>query len=296
MSEQDLARPATSRSERSDRGERGLTRYESTKAKKAIQMSAKAIQNRIRFFQREEEKIWRDLEEVRRQAAVIEEGRHRTIEKRLADATIQKEKELLLEQNKARAAALRSVVADTKQQQQFQSTRAKQLAAQEAKKASQDVLKQKRMLEDQVRLANSERVIAVQRAQIEARLRMNQERAEKLQLLRQQQEEERCKKELMVAEVEALLPALEEQEMICLQRLQNSRIVTQNVLEELETSLGTGSSVANLLRQKQRNQEILEKSIGLGTTAQLVDALEEDSPEHGRVGEQVLLHAAPHVD
>ena len=34
--------------------------------------------------QREEEKIWRDLEEVRRQAAKIEDGRARAMEKRMA--------------------------------------------------------------------------------------------------------------------------------------------------------------------------------------------------------------------
>ena len=38
--------------------------------------------------QREEEKIWRGLEEVKRQAAKIEDGRSRMLEKKLADKTL----------------------------------------------------------------------------------------------------------------------------------------------------------------------------------------------------------------
>lgn len=246
------------RSERSERGA-GMTVHEASRAKKAVQMSMTAIQNRIRFFQREEEKIWRDLEEVRRQAATIEEGRHRSTEKRLADQTIQKERELMLEQNRAKAAALRSVGSEARKHHQFQQMREKQIAAQESRKASQDILKKKRMQEAQMRLQNSERAVAIQRAQIEARLRTNQERAAKLEKLREEQELDRQHAEMEVQGVEGLLPALEEQEMICLQRLQNSRIVTQSVLEELETSLGSRSSVTTLLRSKQRGQEHLQR-------------------------------------
>merc|ERR1719409_1041844 len=58
--------------------------HEANRVRKAVEQNVKAIENRIRFFQREEEKIWKDLEEVRRQASMIEEGRSRTIEKKQA--------------------------------------------------------------------------------------------------------------------------------------------------------------------------------------------------------------------
>merc|ERR1719460_3005848 len=122
------------------------------------------------------------------------------------------------------------------------------------------------MNEAQVRLANSERAVAIQRQQLEARLKVNQDRAVKLERMRADQEQERAQAEIEVQEVESKLPALEEQEMLCLQRLQNSRIVTQSVLEELETSLGSRSSVTSLLRQKQRSQ-IHQPELDLDTAA-----------------------------
>merc|ERR1719409_1503537 len=79
-----------------------MSLHEANRVKKAAESNARAIENRIKFFQREEEKIWRDLEEVRRQAATIEEGRSRTLEKKLADRTIQQARQLALEQNRQR--------------------------------------------------------------------------------------------------------------------------------------------------------------------------------------------------
>merc|ERR1719215_1185503 len=80
----------------------------------------------------------------------------------------------------------------------------------------------------------------------------------RLERLREQQENDRLVAQGEVEEVESRLPQLEAEEMVCLQRLQNSRIVTQSVLEELESSLGKQSSVASLLRQKQKGQDDLQ--------------------------------------
>ena len=52
---------------------------QANRAKKAIERNRKAIENRIRYFQKEEEKIWRDLEEVRRQVGHISYHRHRDL-------------------------------------------------------------------------------------------------------------------------------------------------------------------------------------------------------------------------
>lgn len=222
--------------------------------KKAVESNARAIQNRIRFFQREEEKIWRDLEEVRRQAATIEDGKSRTLEKKLADQTIQQARVVALEQNRVRAAGQRAAGSEVRTNNKIAQMREKQMVAQEQRRISQEIINQKRRNDAQVRLANSERAVGIQRQQLEARLKVNQERSTKLERLRADQEVERQQAEFEVQEVESKLPQLEAEEMACLQRLQNSRILTQSVLQELEGSLGAHSSITNLLRQKQRQK------------------------------------------
>jgi len=252
--------------------------HDTHRAKKAVESNVNAIQNRIRFFQREEEKIWRDLEEVRRQAATIEEGRSRTLEKKLADRTIQQARSLALEQNRVRATGQKTAGVEQRKRNQFAQIREKQIQGQDQRRISQDLARQKKMDDAQVRLQNSERAVAIQRQQLDARLKINQERSLKLDRLRIEHENERQQAELDVQDVESKIPALEAEEMVCLQRLQNSRIVTQSVLEELETSLGSRSSITNLLRQKQRQQA----DLGLDQIVQEPDSPQAESP--GDVG------------
>jgi len=252
--------------------------HDTLRAKKAVESNVNAIQNRIRFFQREEEKIWRDLEEVRRQAATIEEGRSRTLEKKLADRTIQQARSLALEQNRVRATGQKTAGVEQRKRNQFAQIREKQIQGQDQRRISQDLARQKKMDDAQVRLQNSERAVAIQRQQLDARLKINQERSLKLDRLRIEHENERQQAELDVQDVESKIPALEAEEMVCLQRLQNSRIVTQSVLEELETSLGSRSSITNLLRQKQRQQA----DLGLDQIVQEPDSPQAESP--GDVG------------
>jgi len=258
-----------------------MTVHEASRAKKAVQGNVKAIENRINYFKREEEKIWRDLEEVRRQAATIEEGRSRTLEKKLADRAIREERDLMQRQNRAKAAAAKSSGMEQRRKMQFQQMREKQMAGQQQRLVSQDILRQKKMQEAQERLSNSERAVSIQRSQLEARLKVNQDRAAKIEQLRLQQEADRAAAEGEVQDVESRLPQLEAEELVCLQRLQNSRIVTQSVLEELETSLGSKSSVASLLRQKQRGQDKLDisSSFPTGSIAEDGAPLSPGSPQ-----------------
>lgn len=248
--------------------ERGLTTHEANRAKKAIDRNRLAIENRIKFFQKEEEKIWRDLEEVRRQAATIEEGRSRTIEKKLADRAIQQEKELVVQQNRARASHNKSTISDLRKRQQFELMRDKQMQASAQRESSQAILRQKRLTDMEERRVNAERAAHIQITQKDARARASQDRAIRIDRMRETQEMERQMAEQEVFDAEGSLPELEEQEMICLQRLQNSRIVTQSVLEELETRLGSRSSVTSLLRSKQRGQEHLDASLGFNAEGQ----------------------------
>merc|ERR1719146_437935 len=78
--------------------------HEAQRMKKAFHANAKAIQNRIHYFKREEEKIWRDLEEVRRQASKIEDGRSRAMERSMATKNIQTSREAGTNSNRLRAA------------------------------------------------------------------------------------------------------------------------------------------------------------------------------------------------
>jgi hypothetical protein len=269
------ARPSSAPSGTGMSSSRGLTVHEASRVKKSVESNAKAIENRIRFFKREEEKIWRDLEEVRRQAATIEEGRSRTLEKKLADHTIQQEREAALRQNRTKVAATRSTGHDARRQNQAIQEREKRIAADDQRRISQDILRQKRMQEAQDRLKNSERAVAIQRAQLESRLKVNQEKAVRIERLRAQHEMDRAAAEAEVQDAESRLPQLEAEEMVCLQRLQNSRIVTQSVLEELETSLGKQSAVTSLLRSKQRGQDHLDATGSISSVGGLL--IEETS-------------------
>jgi hypothetical protein len=255
-------------------------RHLAHRAKKAVDVNAKAIESRIRYFQREEEKIWRDLEEVRRQAATIEEGRSRTLEKKIADRTIQQERELMVRQNRARAAATKSTGQEQRKRNQFQAMKEKQIAGQEQRRTSQEILRQKRVAEDKARLANYERAVSAQRATLEAKLKINQEKVERIERMREAQEQARQDAELEVQDAESRLPELEAEELVCLQRLQNSRIVTQSVLEELETSLGSRNSVTSLLRSKQKDH------IDMGNGSFLAhSSLAEEADEGGAMSQ-----------
>eukprot|EP00928_Gymnodinium_smaydae_P071386 TRINITY_DN54997_c0_g1_i1.p1 TRINITY_DN54997_c0_g1~~TRINITY_DN54997_c0_g1_i1.p1 ORF type:complete len:318 (+),score=69.55 TRINITY_DN54997_c0_g1_i1:124-1077(+) len=265
--------PATSPSHQEGR----LTVHEANRVRKVVESNVQSIENRIRFFKREEEKIWRDLEEVRRQASTIEEGRSRALEKRLADRTIAQARERAEQQNKERAEGQRRAKAVHGAAGEA-IRREKQLAGQEQRRVSQDILRQKRMQEAQARLQNFERAVAIQRASLESKLRANQEKSDRLERIRETQEAERRAAEQSVQDAESRLPDLEAEEMLCLQRLQNSRIVTQSVLEELESTLGSRNSVTSLLRAKQKEHiERFEAPVE-----------GDEAEERGALGEQGL--------
>jgi phage-related minor tail protein len=229
-----------------------MTVHEANRMKKEVERNVRAIENRIRFFEREEEKIWRDLEEVKRQAATIEDGRSRTLEKKLADRSIAQAKAMAVTQNRARATVQKEQAERARNQLQKSQIAQKAAAGDLQRKQRQDILQQKRMNEAQIRLQNSEKAVAIERQKNEARRRVLQARERKLEEMRTAQEVARLQAEHEVSAVEDLLPALEAKEMVCLQRLQNSRIVTQSVLEELESSLGSRNTVTQMLARKAR--------------------------------------------
>jgi len=251
-----------------------LSVHETRRIQKGIESNARSIENRIKFFKREEEKIWQDLEEVRRQAAKIEDGRSRTLEKKLADKSISQVKDDLLTENQKRVMQHRQMASSARQKNVDDTAHSRRQAGEQQRKETKELVRRKKSEEVQLRLQKSEKIVYVQQAQLEAKLRANKERGEKLAQLRSVQEQERFEAEREIQQTESRLPELEAQEMLCLQRLQNSRVITQTVLQELEVSLGSCSAVTSLLRSKaQRGSQYgLESS---QASASVLSPLEE---------------------
>jgi len=240
-----------------------LTEHQLRRVQKGVEQNIQTVESRIKFFRREEEKIWRDLEEVRRQAAKIEDGRKRALEKKLADKTISQRKEQNVEVNRVRASKQQGNN-DRIKSISVEMIEKKCLAGDQQRKESEEILRLKKLEEVQHRLSRSEKVVSLQREQLEAKLKSNRERAERILRIREGQELARLEAARDVQLVESRLPELEAQEMACLQRLQNSRIVTQTVLQELEASLGSQSAVTAMLRTKQQRSTALLADCGDG--------------------------------
>jgi hypothetical protein len=231
-----------------------MTVHAVARMKKAAEANAQLIENRISFFQREEEKMRRDLEEVKRQASTIEDGRVRMMEKKLADRAIAHAKERAVLENRLRASQAVGARVTSKSVRE-RAVQQKQNAANGQRKLAMQNLRQKHLDEAQLRLRNSEKAVAIQRARLESKLKENREKEERLRRAREQQDVDKRVFAQDFLELEAKIPMLEEEEMKCLQRLQNSRLATQNVLEELEGTLGSRGSVAALIRAKTTSQD-----------------------------------------
>jgi len=227
---------------------------EAYRSKKIAEANARQIQNRISYFKREESKIWRDLEEVRRQTGKIDDGRSRQSEKKQADSAIMAQREHSYYQKRLSAAEQKNRRDSLRRIQQNEIRKSKEEYGHKRRIESQTMLQQKQVFCQQNRLRNSERAMMVQRAQLDAKMRLNQNKQERLAELHRENEISRCNAEKELENFEKIIPQLEEEEMLCLQRLQNSRIVTQNVLAELEASLGRKSSVSSMLRLQCKNQ------------------------------------------
>lgn len=255
--------------EQSPKAGGSLSTHELKRVQKVTEQNVQAVESRIKYFRREEEKIWRDLEEVRRQASKIEEGRMRQYEKREADQAVAQNKQHSVAQNQIRVSKLKQEKDRRRLHEGVLSVPVNEKRAQgdQQRRESGEILRRKRLEEAQDRLAKSERVVAMQREQLESKLRSNQDRAERLARLRETNEQVRLQAERDVVVVEQKLPELEAQEMVCLERLQNSRIVTQTVLQELEASLGSQSPVTALLRNKQQRSGVIPEGDSVGSAS-----------------------------
>lgn len=257
-----------------------MTAHQAVRAKKQAEVESQAIQNRIEYFKREEEKIWKDLDAVRRRATKIEDGRGRVSEKRMVGQMLHEARVQATADNRHRAKVIRDEIETQKTQSAAELRRAKAIAGETRKREALEAAHHKRMVEAQERLRNTERAVAIQRAQLEAKLRTSKEQADRLASLREEHEFEKRAAEDEVLAVESRLPDLEREEQIWLQRLQNSRIVTQSVLEELETSLSTGTPVASFLKTKPGS-----RLDALCSPSKLQTPMEESVQEQAEVGD-----------
>lgn len=260
-------------------------RQDARRAKRSVDVDAKAIENRIRYFQKEEEKVWRELEEVRRRAAAIEGGRSRTLEKRMADRAIQQERSAAHVENWNKVASQRSINASIQERNaafKESTVRQRREAAQRQRMQSAEVMQRMRLDEMEARVRNSERAIAIQRAKLDAKARNSEVREAQLARIRREQEADWQDAEAEAIDAEATLPNLEAREAECLQRLQNSRQIQSSVLRELETSLGERSPVVALLRSKQKDTPDIYSPGVHSFNKTVVEEDEGFAPEDGR--------------
>lgn len=254
------------------------------RSKKFAASTAKAIQNRIAYFKREEAKIWRDLEEVRRQTGKIEEGRARITEKKLADHAIMQHREQAFYANRLNCVEKKQQRDAIRERQEDDIFIAKRDCGEERRKESAEILQSKRMAIQQQRIRNSERAILIQRDHLDAKMRINEDKRARLSALREEAVKARANAAKEAEEIESMLPALEAEEMACLEKLQNSRLVTQNVLAELENSIGRGSVLrmrTNSIRHSSLPFLPNDRSIGL-------TSLTEESGNDGEGGEAIV--------
>uniref|UniRef100_A0A0K6S6M0 Uncharacterized protein n=1 Tax=Chromera velia CCMP2878 TaxID=1169474 RepID=A0A0K6S6M0_9ALVE len=159
-------------------------------------------------------------------------------------------KEQQMKINQQRAAEVRTIRENLTKKALFEQMEEKRKHSEQRRTEARELLRHKHMMEAQQRLRNSSRAVALQREHNMARQSVNTRKAVRLQKIHEEQEQKRFVLERELMSMEKALPELERREMQCLERLQNSRLVTQAVLQELESSLGQTSPVSTLLRTR----------------------------------------------
>jgi chromosome segregation ATPase len=255
----------------------GMSTRDFQRMRKGSEQNVRTVQHRINYFQREEERIWRGLEDVRRQAAKIEECRSRLREREAAENCVKQLKYRGLMEHRIRAKTQREELIRRRKQNTLETLQSKRFSSHQQKSESRDLERWKHIQQAQHHRTASERVISMQREMIDANLKTNQERSERLSRIREEQERARLEAQRDVDRVEGKLPLLEEKEMACLQRLQNSRIVERTVLQELEASLGAPLAITNMLKSRQSRSLLyrLEQSQDLNQITDVVGCEDE---------------------
>lgn len=231
-----------------------LSSHKLDRMQREAAMIKQTIENRIKFFNREEVKMWRDLEGVRRHAIKLEDGRIRLLEKRLAEKAIAQSKELEINAARVRAQSMKELRESQPLSAIYKIYLENNKKCTDVKLQSQENLRVKHLHEAQVRFYNTMRAQALQKQHLEAKGKHQHrliDRQVRLQTLREERQNEANKRLQEVADV---IPFLERLEHQGLERLQASRLVTVSVFKELETSIGDRTTAALLSRTPSRVQ------------------------------------------
>ncbi|CAK0837860.1 unnamed protein product, partial [Prorocentrum cordatum] len=151
---------------------------EANKVRRGTEHNIHVVQNRIKYMQREEEKIWRELDGAKRQMTRIEEGRSRLLERKLCEGALRLERDSTMERNRSRALSHRDEASEQKRRAQFEAMRSKQVAGMQQREASQELLRKRQLEADKARSAARDRAAAVQREYEQGRRRLEIERHE----------------------------------------------------------------------------------------------------------------------
>ncbi|EER12986.1 conserved hypothetical protein [Perkinsus marinus ATCC 50983] len=227
-----------------------LSLSDSCRLQRSIAAEKQAVKARIAYFKREESKIWRNLDEVRRKAKKLEEGRELAEQKKQSLIQLERVRKRREAENSRRALEIKTSL-DTIKEQHLKNKActlaAKREATREARKERAEIIRMKHLEQAREVAAKSERAVAIHRASLEAKLQAKAEKEKKQRMVREEAQRKRAAVLARAQADKAELAALEEEEMRCLQRLQHSRMLSQASLQCLEAPQGQSSSLRTMM-------------------------------------------------
>ena len=214
-----------------------LKLVEAKQMRKRVDEDARLLSNRISLLKQEELKALKKIEETRKKAQEIIEGRNRNLKEEQRRESIRRQKEeednMKNEQNRIQRDQLRSI---KQQANKYRFDQAMQeiKSIKVHKQNNLKTLEFKRFEELNQKIKSKNKIKEQQREAEEKRKRMAQEKMEKtkLELLNKAKQEDsiRMMKQDYVSR-------LEQQELELIQRLQNTQILQKNAYEDLESAL-----------------------------------------------------------
>lgn len=179
--------------------------------RKVLETNAKAVETRIALFRREEAKVWRDLEDVRKSVARNAQGRARAQERRYVDTSLKQRLALQRAEARQKAAQRREESAVRKVQISVQQQEERRCAAGRERLAAQALrgtVERRRAVEQHARSASclhsrEERAVAQDRVEDRRRDRASVVRASR-EALRLKAEKDALEAGAKVAGLEVL--------------------------------------------------------------------------------------------
>jgi len=234
--------------------DQGLNRTNLTAAKEArkrAELDAQLLANRIALLKQEEEKAWAKINETRRRAQEITTQHSQNQQKFIAKEQFYKEKWDSIRQAQAQNTYQRDQAKEMRAQTRNLLLEDKKNGVKQSKLESQDNLAQKKEREASERQANNDRGQMIKMQKLEAKRRLENERKQKLEQFHEDYEGRIGEEEMLRERTQALVAAMEKEEMELIQRLQNTQTVQRNAYEELEQALGhTSQQISTSVREK----------------------------------------------